>query len=186
MLRIALIAVAALLALPAAATEAGWELLREGGHVVLLRHAMIAGGGSGEPANFDVNDCKTQRNLSETGREQADRMGVLFSVRAAETERVLSSRYCRCLETAEYAFDEIKAEPFDALDPLPADPAQAKKQEQAIIEAVKSFSGSGNLIMITHLENILALTGINARHGEAIIVRADGDKLKVLGRILFD
>src|SRR5262245_45493928 len=126
MLRIALIVVAVMLFSPAAATEAGWALLREGGHVVLLRHAMPPG--SGDPANFNIDDCKTQRNLSESGREQADRMGVLFSVRAASTERVLSSRYCRCLETAEYAFDNIKAEPFDALDPLSVDLETAKKQ----------------------------------------------------------
>lgn len=184
MLRIALIIIASLFALPAAATEAGWALLREGGHVVLLRHAMTPG--SGNPANFDIDDCATQRNLSQTGRDQADRIGVLLSVRAARTERVLSSRYCTCLETAEYAFDDIEAEPFDALDPLSVDLAEAKKQEAAIVAAVKSFSGSGNLVMITHLENIQALTGISARQGEAVIVRADGDGLRVLGRILFD
>jgi phosphohistidine phosphatase SixA len=184
MLRIALIVVAAMLALPAAATEAGWALLREGGHVVLLRHAQTPG--SGDPGNFDIDDCKTQRNLSQSGRDQADRIGVLLSVRAAETERVLSSRYCICLETAEYAFDDLEPEVFDALDRLSVDVAEAKKQEAAIVAAVKSFSGSGNLVMITHQENIAALTGISARQGEAVIVRADGDKLHVLGRILFD
>jgi phosphohistidine phosphatase SixA len=184
MLRIALIVVAVMLALPAVATEAGWALMREGGHVVLLRHAMTPG--SGDPGNFDIEDCKKQRNLSQSGRDQADRIGVLLSVRAADTERVLSSRYCICLETAEYAFDDIETEPFDALDPLSVDLAEATRQEAAIVAAVKSFSGSGNLVMITHLENIKALTGINARQGEAVIVRADGDKLKVLGRVLFD
>jgi phosphohistidine phosphatase SixA len=184
MLRIFLIVAAALLCSPAAATEAGWALLREGGYVVLLRHAM-AGGGN-DPANVNAADCSTQRNLSERGREQADRLGVLLSVRAAHTEKVLSSRYCRCLETAQYAFDDMKPETFEALDPLPADPKLAATQEAAIVERVKSFSGSGNLVMITHKENIEALTGISAREGEAIIVRADGDKLRVLGRIIFD
>jgi phosphohistidine phosphatase SixA len=186
MLRFAVFLVAAMLLSPAAATEAGWALLRDGGHVVLLRHAMTPGGGSGEPSNFDVNDCKTQRNLSERGREQADRLGVLMSVRAAPIERVLSSRYCRCLETAQYAFDDLKAEVFEALDPLPADPAAAKKQEDAIVAEVKAFTGSGNLVMITHKENIEALTGVSPREGEAVIVSADGDKLHVLGRIIFD
>src|SRR5262245_23699831 len=110
MFRLAILVFATLLLSPAMATEAGWALLRDGGHVVLLRHAMTPGGASGDPANFDVNDCKTQRNLSERGREQADRMGVLMSVRSAPIERVLSSRYCRCLETAQYAFDDLKAE----------------------------------------------------------------------------
>jgi phosphohistidine phosphatase SixA len=158
--------------------------LREGGHVVLLRHAQTAG--SGDAANFDIDDCKTQRNLSQSGRDQADRIGVLLSVRAAETERVLSSRYCICLETAEFAFDDLEPEILEALDRLSADPAGAKKQEAAIIAAVKSFSGSGNLVMITHQENIAALTGLSTRQGEAVIVRADDDKLRVLGRIVFD
>ena len=184
MLRIILIVVASLLLSPAAATEAGWALLREGGQVVLLRHAMTPG--SGDPGNFNVDDCSTQRNLSETGREQADRLGVLISVRAAHTEQVLSSRYCRCLETAQYAFDDLKPEIFEALDPLSVVLDDAQAQIAAIVERVKSFSGSGNLVMITHKENIEALTGISARQGEAVIVRADSDKLRALGRIIFD
>lgn len=184
MLRLLLFVLAAMLATPSAATEAGWALLREGGHVVLLRHAMTPG--KGDPANFNVDDCSTQRNLSESGREQADRLGVLFSVRGAQTDQVLSSRYCRCLETAQYAFDDIKPEIFEALDPLSVVLDEANAQKAAIIAKVKAFSGSGNLVMITHLENIQALTGISAREGEAVIVEAVGDKLHVLGRVVFD
>ena len=186
MLRLAVFMLVAMFLSPACATEAGWALLRDGGRVVLLRHAMTPGGGSGEPANFDINDCKTQRNLSQRGREQADRLGVLMSVRSAPIERVLSSRTCRCLETARYAFDEREPEPFEALDPLSADPAAAKKQGDAVVAEVKAFSGSGNLVMITNKENIEALTGVSPREGEAVIVRADGDRLHVLGRIIFD
>ena len=184
MLRVFMFVAAALLCSPATATEAGWALLREGGYVVLLRHSM-AGGGS-DPANVNINDCSTQRNLTERGRQQADRLGVLLSVRGAPTEKVLSSRYCRCLETAQYAFDDMKPETFDALDPLPADPKLAAAQEAAIVSRVKSFSGSGNLVMITHKENIEALTGVSPREGEAVIVRADGDKLRVLARVIFN
>jgi phosphohistidine phosphatase SixA len=184
MLRFVVIVVVMMFITPAAGTEAGWALLREGGRVVLLRHAMTPG--SGDLANFNVDDCSTQRNLSESGRDQADRLGVLLSVRAARTEKVLSSRYCRCLETAQYAFDDLKPEIFEALDPLSIVLDEARKQEAAIVERVKSFSGSGNLVMITHKENIEALTGVSAREGEAVVVRVDGDKLRVLGRILFD
>lgn len=184
MLRIALIVVAAMFITPAAATEAGWALLREGGHVVLLRHA--AAGGGNDPPNVVADDCSTQRRLTERGREQADRLGVLISVRGAPTEQVLTSQYCRCLETAQYAFDDLKPEIFEALDPLSADPELAKEQQAAITERVRSFTGSGNLVMITHGENIKALTGVSPREGEAIVVRADGDRLHVLGRIIFD
>ena len=121
MLRLVLMCLAVMLLTPAAATEAGWALLREGGHVVLIRHAMSPG--SRDPANFNVDDCSTQRGLSEQGRQQADRIGTLISVRGAKTEQILSSRYCRCLDTAGYAFDDRKPVIFAALDPLPADPA---------------------------------------------------------------
>ena len=184
MLRLILMSLAVMVLAPAAATEAGWALLREGGHVVLMRHAMAPG--SGDPANFDIDNCSTQRNLSDRGRQQADRIGVLISARASRTEHVLSSRYCRCLDTARFAFDELEVEVFEALDPPSADPGLAKAQLAAVVERIKSYSGSGNLIMITHKETIQALAGVAAHEGEAIIVTADSDKVRVLGKILFN
>ena len=91
-------------AVEAGATEAGWALLRDGEHVVLLRHAMAPG--AADPANFDIEKCSTQRNLSERGKQQARKIGALFAARAAPTERVLTSRYCRTMETARLAFGE--------------------------------------------------------------------------------
>ena len=182
-MRIATTLLILLLALtPAAATEAGWALLRSGGHVVLLRHANITG--TSEPANFDIDKCATQRNLSERGRQQARKIGALFAARAAPVERVLSSRYCRCLETARIGF-ESEPEPFAPLDPPPADAAGRAEHMAAIVGEVRDFSGSDNLVMVTHLEDIQELTGIAPREGEAVIVTAEGDGLRVLGRIVF-
>ena len=72
-----------LLAAPtlAHATDAGWALLRQGGHVVLLRHAFTSG--TADPANFDIAKCNTQRNLSERGKQQARKIGALFGARSA-------------------------------------------------------------------------------------------------------
>ena len=166
------------------ATEAGWALLREGGHVVLLRHAYAPG--SGEPTSFDIENCRTQRTLSDRGRQQARRIGALFDTRAERVERVLSSRYCNCLQTAEIAFRDHDAEPFAALDPTGDDEAAWEANRAAIIEEVGSFSSQGNMVMVTHQEVIQALTGQAAREGEAVIVRREGDKLHVLGRIVFN
>ena len=169
---------------PAAqATEAGWALLRQGGHVVLLRHAMSGGGA--EPANFDIAKCATQRNLSERGKQQARKIGALFATRAAPIERVLSSRYCRCLDTARLAF-EAEPEPFEPLDLLKTDEAEKAAQLKAVMAEIVNFSGSDNLVMVTHSENIQALTGIAPREGEAVIVRPDGERLHVLARIAFN
>lgn len=181
-----LFAAAMLFAAQAGATEAGWALLREGEHVVLLRHAMAPG--ATEPANFDIEKCSTQRRLSERGKQQARKIGALFAARAAPTERVLSSRYCRAVETAELAFDE--AEVFAPLDPPAADEAARKKQLAAVVDEVRNYSGSGNLVMVTHLETIEALTGQTAREGEAVIVAPQDDSehgtMRVLGRIVFN
>lgn len=172
-----------LLVSPAAhATEAGWALLREGGHVVFLRHAVAPG--TTEPASFDIDKCATQRNLSARGKQQASKIGALFGARAAPVERVLSSRYCRCLDTARIAF-EAEPEPFAPLDPLPTDETGRKSQEAAIMAQIRDYSGSDNLVMVTHLENIQGLTGVSPREGEAVIVAPDGDGLRVLGRIVF-
>jgi phosphohistidine phosphatase SixA len=170
---------------PAAATEAGWALLRNGGHVVLLRHAITPGGG-GEPANFDIDNCATQRNLSDRGKQQARKMGALFAARAETTERVLSSRYCNALETARIAFGDRLVEPFAALDqPAPGTEVSAE-QKEAILKEIRAFTGSGNLVLVTHQEIIAALTGQTAREGEAVIVRPDGEGLHILGRIVFN
>ena len=166
----------------ARATEAGWALLRDGEHVVLLRHAMAPG--AADPGNFDIEKCSTQRNLSERGKQQARKIGALFAARAAPTERVLTSRYCRTKETARLAFGS--AEEFAPLDPPPADEAARKEQTDAILQEVRDYSGSGNLVLVTHLETIQALTGQPAREGEAVIVSPEDNGLRVLGRIIFN
>ncbi|MEP9371543.1 histidine phosphatase family protein [Mesorhizobium sp. KR1-2] len=170
---------------PSAATEAGWALLRAGGHVVLLRNAITPGGG-GEPTNFDIENCATQRNLSDRGKQQARKMGALFAARAETVERVLSSRNCNALETARIAFNDKVVEAFAALDLPPPGTEVSEEQKQAILEEIRAFSGSGNLVLVTHQEVIAALTGANAREGEAIIVRPDGEGLHILGRIVFN
>ncbi len=182
MLRVVAIVLLLLFAVGAKATEAGWALLRDGEHVVLLRNAMAPG--ASDPANFDIEKCSTQRNLSERGKQQARKIGALFAARAAPTERVLTSRYCRTKETARLVFGS--AEEFAPLDPPTADEAARKVQSDAILREVRDYSGSGNLVLVTHLETIQALTGQSAREGEAVIVSPDDNGLRVLGRIIFN
>lgn len=183
MLRILILAVALFAAQAASATEAGWALLRNGGQVVLLRHA--AAPGVGDPANFDIEKCNTQRNLSDAGRQQARKIGALFAARAAPVERILASRWCRTLETARLAFGAGRVEAFEPLDTFAPDSATKDAQTAAVMAEIRDWSGSGNLVMVTHEANITALTGQSSRDAEAIIVRPDGDKLHVLGRIRF-
>ena len=169
--------------LAAQATEAGWALLRNGGQVVLMRHANAPG--NGDPANFDIEKCGTQRNLSDRGRQQARRIGALFQARAAPIERVLTSRYCRAHDTAVLAFGADETEIFAALDIAP-DEAALAAQKAEILERIANFTGSGNLVMVTHLEIIDALIGGRAREGEAIILSRGGDNLHAAARITFN
>lgn len=183
MSRLLALIVCLLVAAPAAATEAGWALLREGGQVVLLRHAQVTG--THDPANVDPEDCATQRNLSERGRQQARKIGSLFATRAP-IDRILSSRYCRAVDTGRIAFRDNEIEKTEALDPPPADETGAAARKEAMMEIIRGFNGSGNLVLITHLENITALTGAGAREGEAVIIAERGEGLHVMARIIFN
>lgn len=172
------------LAGPACSTEAGWALVRDGGEVVLIRHGRVTG--ASDPASFDIANCRTQRNLSETGGQQARRMGALFAARAAPIERVLSSRACRCLDTARLAFEDTPIEPFPPLDPLRGSAADNAAKTKAVMAEIRAYSGSGNLVLVTDEENIKALTGSGAREGEALIVQPAGETLHVLAHIVFN
>lgn len=184
MYRLATFLAAFLLVATANATEAGWALLRNGGQVVLLVHANAPG--AGDPANFDIENCRTQRNLSDRGRQQARRIGALFAARAEPVGQVYSSRYCRALETARLAFGDRLVEELPALDSIVRAPETAEAAKEEIRDLIRNYSGSGNLVLVTHPENVEALVGVTAREGEATIVGLQGDDLHRLGRIVFN
>lgn len=169
---------------PAMATEAGRALLRDGGQAVLLNHAYAPG--SGDPSSFDLDNCNTQRNLSERGRHQARRMGALLAARAAPVEHVYSSRYCRTMETAELVFGAAFVEEMEELDSLANNAEMEEEWSRAVIDLVESYTGSGNMFLVTHPENIEALTGVRPREGEAVIVAPGGSGLERIGRVLFN
>lgn len=154
----------------ARATEAAWARLATGGYTVLMTYADAPG--IGDPPFFDIEDCTTQRNLSDRGRQQARRQGVRFAARAVSIPQVYSSRWCRTLETAENAFRDVKAEPIEALDIVEGDPTAHKDE---IVEIIKAFRGPGNQVMVTHPEVVEGLTGIKPRAGEAVIVAPSRD-----------
>lgn len=172
-------------AMPVQATEAAWARLATGGYTILMRHAQAPG--SGDPPGFDINDCATQRNLSDRGRQQAGRVGVRFAARAVTISAVYSSRLCRALDTARYAFRTPSAEPLPALDPLPEDPAERAAMIDQVLDIIRSFRGPGNQVMVTHQDNITALTGVELRAGEVLIVTPEEGSeygLKIVARLL--
>jgi len=161
--------------------EALWGLLRGGGQVVIMRHATTDPG-VGDPPGFRIDDCATQRNLSESGREEARRVGGAFRVRGVPIRQVLSSRWCRCLETARLAFGT--AESWPPLDSFFGDRSREPEHTKAVQQLVGEPPGTGNLILVTHQVNIRALTGLFPAPGEMIILTPQGNgAFRVAGRL---
>jgi phosphohistidine phosphatase SixA len=166
---------------PAHANEALWDLLKAGRQVAVVRHASTEPG-IGDPPGFRLDDCATQRNLSTAGREEARRIGAAFRDRGVPIGRVLSSRWCRCLETARLAFGT--AEPWAPLDSF----FDARGREAGQTRRVRMLAGerpvSGNLVLVTHQVNIVALTGIAPVQGEMLVLTPSGDgKFTLAGRL---
>jgi broad specificity phosphatase PhoE len=180
----AVLAMGLVLAAPARAEEADRRLLAEGGRTVLIRHATAPG--TGDPAGFDLADCATQRNLSDEGRAQARRIGERFSDWGVRVDAVLSSRWCRSLETARLAFGADRVEPYPPIDSFFGDRSTEPAQTAAAKARIAGFDGEGVQVMVTHQVNITALTGIVPAQGEAIVVEPTGDEIVVVGRIRFD
>ncbi len=161
--------------------EALWELLRAGGQVVMIRHAATVPG-VGDPPGFRLEDCATQRNLSPAGRGEARHLGAALRARGVPIGRVLSSRWCRCLETARLAFG--RAEPWPPLDSFFDDRSREPAQTAAVRSLVADPPEAGNLILVTHHVNIAALTGIQVRAGEIVVITPTGNgRFRVAGRL---
>lgn len=168
-------------AVNASASELAWHALKAGGSVAILRHARAPG--TGDPQNFRLEDCTTQRNLSEEGRRQSQEIGRRFRERGIPVERVLSSRWCRSLDTARLAFGDM-TEAFPPLDSFFAGRGQESSQTRAVRETVAQWRSPGVLVLVTHQVNITALTGIFPSEGEALVLRPkQPEGFELVGRI---
>jgi phosphohistidine phosphatase SixA len=147
---------------------AAWAALRAGGHVALMRHTD-APGGTGDPPGFKVEDCATQRNLSDKGRTEAAAIGARLKAEGIAFETIRSSPWCRCMDTARL------------LDMGPVEPAPTfgnvvvlRDQTEALTQGARAFiadwQGAGTLLVVTHGANIRALTGISPTTGEIVVV----------------
>ena len=150
----------------AAPATALWDTLAAGGQVVLIRHAEAPG--VGDPANFTLGDCSTQRNLSAGGRAQSERLGETFRVHGVEVGQVLSSEWCRCVDTATLAFGAV--EPWPALNSFFRDASTDAAQTAEVRARVAAWTGPGTLVLVTHQVNITALTNIFPASGEIIVL----------------
>ena len=163
------------------ADEQLWTLLKAGGQVVLIRHTITTLG-AGDPPGMRLDDCGTQRNLTDEGRRHARRIGEEWRGRGITVERVLSSPWCRCLETARLAFGS--AETSEPLSNLFGRGENRERQVRDMRAMAGEKRGRGNLVLVSHGSTILALTGVSPATGEMVIVTPQGEgRFSVAGRL---
>ena len=180
---IALFALASLAtATPAVADDAAlWRALAGGGHVAIMRHATAPG--VGDPANFQLGDCATQRNLNEAGRAEARAIGARFRAAGVAVARVATSQWCRARDTATglglgpVAEDARLNSFFESADR----PAEIAKSRAALADA----PAAGPIwVLVTHQVNVTALTGVYPASGEIVVAKTASDgAVTVVGTI---
>ncbi|HWN14250.1 MAG TPA: histidine phosphatase family protein [Candidatus Dormibacteraeota bacterium] len=172
-----------LIVAPAAAaadSQEAWAALVSGGHVALIRRGD-APPGYGHPPGFKIDDCATQRNLDEGGRAQARAIGEAFRQHGVRAEKILSSPWCRCLETARLMV-------LGPVDGTWAVAASDKSPERlaALRQMLANWRGPGTLVVVTHALTVQALVGIMPGQAETVVVRPKLGKepgVEVVGRI---
>jgi broad specificity phosphatase PhoE len=181
------VALAASAQVDAQAQGDGWGLLKQPGYVVFMRHSDAPGsGGYGDPPGYRLDDCTTQRNLSEGGRAHARRAGEAFKERGITFDRVLTSPWCRCKETARLAIGR-EAEVFAPLSNLVGRSEHRDSQVKALEAYLAGLEPTTRVLFVTHGIVIGALTGVNPSSGEMVIVRiGPRGKPTVAGRLTVD
>jgi len=151
------------------------------GYVLLLRHTLAPG--VGDPENFKLNDCSTQRNLSQLGRDDAKAVGDWLKRRDIKISRVESSRWCRAKQTAQLlGIGKVRLN--SNLDSLfdSQDPAKAIQTVRVKKQIVDWRNKSGLLVLVGHFINIGAVAGVGVDSGEGVLVKADSKgKITVVG-----
>ncbi len=158
-----------------------WAALRSGDAFAMMRHATAPG--TGDPPGFSADDCATQRNLSDAGRDEARRTGALFRANGIAAAELRSSVWCRCRDTAEL----LDLGPVQVLEPLNSffdTPTRGEGQTRTLRDWLASRTSKRPLVLVTHQVNVTALTGVYPRSGEVVVarIRADGT-VAVLGSL---
>ena len=152
--------------------------LKEGGKLIFIRHALAPG--NGDPENFELQNCSTQRNLNEIGIQQSKKIGLIFKKNEIKIDNIYSSEWCRCKDTAKYAFDDF--ETFDALNSFYdiRFAANEDKQIKDFYEFIDSIDSKNNIVFVTHYVVIGAILNIGTSSGEIVVTDKN---LNIIGSI---
>ena len=155
--------------------------LVDGEKLIFIRHAYAPG--TGDPNNFNLNDCSTQRNLNKEGRKQAQNIGEFFKKNKVKIEKILSSEWCRCKETADISFQNYTTKEF--LNSFYSAKFQKNKTKQIfeLKKYIKNFNSKKNLVLVTHYVVISEVLNYATSSGEIVI--SDKNFIKI-GKIEID
>ena len=144
------------------------EELKKGGKIVFIRHSLAPG--NGDPENIDLNNCDTQRNLNQEGVKQSKKIGKLFKDNNIKIDKVLSSEWCRCKDTARFAFN--KYETFKGLNSFYEDKFYKYKDEQikSLKKYIYNWNSEKNLILVTHFVVISEMLNFGTSSGEIVVI----------------
>ena len=162
--------------------EQAWAALVAGGHVALIRHANAPPGYGGDPPGFRLDDCKTQRNLDELGRQQAQALGAAFRQRGVWVDRVLASPVCRCVDTAEL----MAVGPVEKSVVLLPDRGEPRGRLLELQAIVSGWRGPGTLVLVTHGFTISPLLRTHLEQAETLVLKPGGGSgavADIVGRI---
>ena len=169
--RVALCVLAISLSIPpglaAGDPNEAWASLVTGGHVALIRHGNAPPGYGGDPPGFKIDDCKTQRNLDELGREHARALGEAFRNHGVRVDRILSSPWCRCLETAEL----MRVGPVQRSWTIAPITGRNPERLPPLKEMISKWSGPGTLVLVTHGFTIQALIGSVPQQAQTVVLK---------------
>jgi phosphohistidine phosphatase SixA len=157
-----------------------WAALAQPGAIAVMRHALAPG--TGDPPGFTLDNCSTQRTLDARGRAQARRIGESFRARGIIMDRVMSSEWCRCRETAAL-LDLGPVEALSALNSFFADRSAREAQIRESEVFLQDLPGGQRAILVTHQVNITALTGIYPASGEIVVGRMGPEGFVPVGSI---
>ncbi len=159
------------------------DQLKQGeANIVLMRHALAPG--TGDPGNFTLGDCETQRNLNDVGREQAMKTGLFLRSNDLNFDTVYTSQWCRCVETAELMQAGADVVELPVINSFFQQMSRSSEQTQALQQWLSQQEADKPLLLVTHQVNITAYTGVYPRSGELVVGRFDdAGEFTLLGRI---
>ena len=143
------------------------EILKKGGNIIFIRHAIAPG--NGDPQNFDISNCSTQRNLSKDGELQSLKIGKFFKENNIKLTKVLSSEWCRCKDTAKIAFGNYETKNF--LNSFYDERFSENKDKQIsdFQKFIRNWNKTGNLVFVTHYVVISEILDVTTSSGEIVI-----------------